>query len=58
LEAHGPLEEDQQSTPLTVKEVFQMVENKNLVGMNTDSTAIQLIIDQTSGLPVPISQYN
>jgi L,D-transpeptidase ErfK/SrfK len=58
LEAHSPLEEDEQPTALTVKEVFQLVENKNLVGMNTDSTAVQLIVEQSSGLPVPISQFN
>lgn len=58
LEAHGPLEEDKQPTPLTVNEVFQLVANKNPVGTNTDSTAIQLIVEQSSGLPVPISQFN
>jgi L,D-transpeptidase ErfK/SrfK len=57
LEAHGALEEDKQPTLLTVKEVSQLVENKNIAGINTDSAAIQLIVEQSSGLPVPISQF-
>lgn len=58
LEAHGPLEEDEQPSPLTVKEVFQLVKNKNIPGMDTDSSAIQLVVEQSSGLPVPISRFN
>lgn len=57
LEAHSPLEEEKQPMPLALKEIFQLVENKNVLGMNTDSTAIQLVVEQSSGLPVPISQF-
>lgn len=56
LEAHGPLEENNTPIQVSIEEAMRMINQKVLPGTAADMLAVQLVVEQASGLPVPISQ--
>ena len=55
LEAHAPLEEDKLPIEVTLKDAIAAVTAKAVPRMSVNPSAIQLAVEQASGLPVPIS---
>lgn len=56
LEAHGPLQESKTPIQVSIEEAIRMIKRKVLPGTSADMLAVQLVVEQASGLPVPISQ--
>jgi len=55
LEAHTPLDEDKLPIEVTFKDAIAAVTAKTVPRMSINPMAIQLTVEQASGLPVPIS---
>jgi len=57
MEAHAPLEEDELPITVTVDDAMKAIQTKLGPEMfGVDEVAVQLVVDQASGLPVVISQ--
>jgi L,D-transpeptidase ErfK/SrfK len=56
LEVHAPLAEDELPIKITVPEALKVVKARAKPGMPVDMEAIELVVEQGSGIPVPVAR--
>jgi L,D-transpeptidase ErfK/SrfK len=56
LEVHTPLEEDELPIKVTVQDALKAVKARAKAGMPIDMEAVELVVEQGSGIPVPVAR--